>query len=592
MNKALSLAPGRKRAYLTRGIAKYQLNDMVGAEADLNQFLAAFPREAEGYLYRAESRFSQQRFKEGLADLETGIELDSTDVRLFTSLAIANMRLDRNDAVISVCDRAVRSHPKSMMLHILRGEAKSNMGLYRIAIDDFEKAFELDSSNSRPLIDKAMALSELEQYQDAIDLLDSILEKNDENALAIFQKGRIFMKQEQPEPALFNMNRVIELRPDNSMAYFNRAIILSDQKKWNAALEDYTKVIQLNPKNILGHFNRGLIHIQLKDPRSAKADLERTIELYPDFLDANEVLSQVYKDLGNSAGYDAQLLEMEAINSRNFQKNDALKYQQKMQLLRLTNFRGEFEDSPLNKAVPSVELDLAASFKCTLFPELNEGFVAYDGWKQQAMFKQIITAIGSEYEVDDSTRNATITKLEAEERSAVQLWELAVHLASKQHFNRAETLLRESIGMDSLQVMAYFTLARIQHHLLEEEEEKITARYFGDEPTPSYKAHLEKADSVYAEVEHNYRKALVAVPDFQLAAFNLGNVLAEQRKFEEAVQMYTRAIESDPDLTQAYYNRGQILLILDRTEESCKDLSVAGQLGSAEAYGLIRQYCD
>ena len=241
-------------------------------------------------------------------------------------------------------------------------------------------------------------------------------------------------------------------------------IILSDQKKWNAASEDYTKVIQLNPKNILAHFNRGLIHIQLKDPRSAKADLERTIELYPDFLDAHEVLSQVYKDLGNSASYDAQLAEAEAINARNFQKDDALKYQQKMQLMRLTNFRGEFEDSPLSKAVPSVELDLAASFKCTLFPELNEGFVAYDGWKQKGMFKQIITAINSKDQVDDSTRNTTITKLEAEERSAVQLWKLAVHSASKQHFNRAEAMLRASIEMDSSQAMAYFTLARIQHH--------------------------------------------------------------------------------------------------------------------------------
>ena len=189
LNRSLSLEPGRIKAYLTRGIAKYQLNDVVGAEADLTLYLNSFPRDAEGYLFRAECLFAQQKFKEGFEDLEAGIKLDSTEIRLYTSLAIGNMRLDKDDAVISTCNRGIKLDPKNARLHILRGEAKSNMGLYRIAIDDFDRAFELDSAGSRPLISKAMALNELELYEEAIKLLDDVLKRNQENALAIFQKG-------------------------------------------------------------------------------------------------------------------------------------------------------------------------------------------------------------------------------------------------------------------------------------------------------------------------------------------------------------------------------------------------------------------
>jgi tetratricopeptide (TPR) repeat protein len=309
-------------------------------------------------------------------------------------------------------------------------------------------------------------------------------------------------------------------------------------------------------------------------------------------LDAHEVLSKVYQDQRNKSGFDREQTEMAAINARNFQKDEALKYHQKMQLLRLTNFRGSFADVAPSDKIPSVELNLAPSFRCTLFPEVNEGFIAYDGWKSEALFKQIITAINVEEKASDSLINAFLSTVASIETSAKIEWKKAVASFSLEKFDVAEKHLKQSIDLNQEQAISSFSLAQLQHFQLEEEEEKITARYFGDQPTPRYQAHLNKADSVYAQIISNYKLVLKQVPDLHMAAYNLGNVLAENRQFQEAISQYSVAIQSNPKFAEAFYNRGQLYLLLDKSEESCKDLSAAGQLGFVNAYGLIKRYCD
>ncbi len=42
----------------------------------------------------------------------------------------------------------------------------------------------------------------------------------------------------------------------------------------------------------------------------------------------------------------------------------------------------------------------------------------------------------------------------------------------------------------------------------------------------------------------------------------------------------------------AYFNRGLVLIYLKDKEKGCIDLSRAGELGIAEAYGVIKKYCE
>lgn len=68
-------------------------------------------------------------------------------------------------------------------------------------------------------------------------------------------------------------------------------------------------------------------------------------------------------------------------------------------------------------------------------------------------------------------------------------------------------------------------------------------------------------DSVFVDAEINYRKALDVNPSSTVAMYNLGNTLANQQKFQEAMEQYQVAADIEKDkmkLSKIYHNAGVI----------------------------------
>ena len=78
-----------------------------------------------------------------------------------------------------------------------------------------------------------------------------------------------------------------------------------------------------------------------------------------------------------------------------------------------------------------------------------------------------------------------------------------------------------------------------------------------------------KQDFEKAEVE--YRKALDTKEDSYEAAFNLGDALYKQKKYEEALQQFDNLVEGETDkerLGELYHNIGNTLLAMNKPQES------------------------
>lgn len=66
-------------------------------------------------------------------------------------------------------------------------------------------------------------------------------------------------------------------------------------------------------------------------------------------------------------------------------------------------------------------------------------------------------------------------------------------------------------------------------------------------------------DSVFVDAEINYRKALEVNPQSTVSRYNLGNTLANQQKFQDAMEQYGAAAKAEKDkskLAQIYHNTG------------------------------------
>ncbi|MCF0174574.1 MAG: hypothetical protein HUJ95_04455, partial [Bacteroidales bacterium] len=59
-----------------------------------------------------------------------------------------------------------------------------------------------------------------------------------------------------------------------------------------------------------------------------------------------------------------------------------------------------------------------------------------------------------------------------------------------------------------------------------------------------------------------------------------------------SIESYTKAISLYPKFGEAYFNRGLVLIFLKDKEKGCIDLSYSGELGVADAYSVIKKYCE
>jgi CelD/BcsL family acetyltransferase involved in cellulose biosynthesis len=81
-----------------------------------------------------------------------------------------------------------------------------------------------------------------------------------------------------------------------------------------------------------------------------------------------------------------------------------------------------------------------------------------------------------------------------------------------------------------------------------------------------------------SEAENAYRAILKADPNHVEAAYLLGVVFLQQRKFESAEQQIGRVIGLQPNIAAAHYNRGLALMYLNRREEALASFDAAIKL--------------
>ena len=82
----------------------------------------------------------------------------------------------------------------------------------------------------------------------------------------------------------------------------------------------------------------------------------------------------------------------------------------------------------------------------------------------------------------------------------------------------------------------------------------------------------------FADTETLWRDTLVKNPDCWMAYYNLGNVLAHQGQFDEAIENYRRAIQINPNSLQVMNNLGEALATKGQFDEAIENYRKAIQI--------------
>lgn len=88
-NQAIELDPEFKQAYNHRGLAKFYLNDFMGAQNDYDKAIELDPKFIEAHYNRGLATFNAKDYTGAVADFDKVIELDEKDANAYFMRGLA-----------------------------------------------------------------------------------------------------------------------------------------------------------------------------------------------------------------------------------------------------------------------------------------------------------------------------------------------------------------------------------------------------------------------------------------------------------------------------------------------------------------------
>ena len=161
------------------------------------------------------------------------------------------------------------------------GDAKRKLGRWAEAIEDYDRALQLDPRDARAYADRGLAKSELGRWAEAIQDLDRALQLDPRDAYACTNRGVSKARMGRYAEAIEDYDRALELDPRHVLAYVNRGTSKAELGRRAEAIEDFDLALQLDPRHALAYASRGLTKASLGQHSAALQDLDRALEHAP-----------------------------------------------------------------------------------------------------------------------------------------------------------------------------------------------------------------------------------------------------------------------------------------------------------------------
>jgi tetratricopeptide (TPR) repeat protein len=142
------------------------------------------------------------------------------------------------------------------------------------------------SLSAEEYFDRGNRKIELKDYQGAINDFNKAINLNPHFTKAYFNRGKVKDYLGDHLGAIEDFNKVIEFNLKLEDAFNNRRVEKVERGYYESVIKDFTQAIKLNPKNEKAYYNRGTTKDKLGDYEGAIKDYNTAIELDPNYTDA------------------------------------------------------------------------------------------------------------------------------------------------------------------------------------------------------------------------------------------------------------------------------------------------------------------
>jgi len=505
-----------------------------------------------------------------------------------------------------------------------RGDASNNLKEYQRAIQDYDRAIELEPTAAIYYTDRGIVYTKLKEYQRAIQDYDRAIELDLNYAKAHNQRGNTYYKLKEYQRAIQDYDRAIELESTAAIFYANRGSAYSNLKEYQRAIQDYDRAIELEPTKVANYTNRGFIYYKLKEHQRAIQDYDRAIESDPNYASGYNQRGNVYLGLKEYQqaiqDYD-RAIELEPslpvfYLNRGFTYYELKEYQRAIQdydrAIELESASPVFYINRSNAYRELKEYQRAIQ-DCDQAIELDSNYAsAYNRrgnlYLDMKEYQRAIQDYDRAIELEPTsavyhTNRGNVYYILKEYQCAIQDHDQAIELDlnyARAHnrrgniyyelkeYQRAIQDYDRAIELESTATVYYLNRGFI-YYKLKEYQCAIQDCNRVIELDPNYASAYNQRGNVYYELKEyqqaiqDYDRAIKLEPTSVTYYTNRGNTYRELKAFQRAIQDYDQAIKLEPTYARAYNHRGWTKDDLKEHQQAIQDFDRAIELDPKNA---------
>ena len=194
-----------------------------------------------------------------------------------------------NDEVEMWMD-VVRKSPGKARAHSNLGFAYFDAGRYDRALEETEKAIQIDPKLAMAYYVRHLALEKMGDISKAIEVAKKSLEIDPKLHMAEFSLGKIYLAKEEPEVSVEYFRRFLKAYPYAPEVHHLLGVAYATQKRFDKAVSEFESEVRVNPSNSLTHLNLGQIYwFEFRDREKAIRHLKTALFLDPFLPDRAQV---------------------------------------------------------------------------------------------------------------------------------------------------------------------------------------------------------------------------------------------------------------------------------------------------------------
>jgi len=189
--------------------------------------------------------------------------------------------LGMNNEALPIIEESLKLDPNSATSFDTVDFVHYNLGNYSNALEDYDKAIEINPRYPRAWYYRGLALKKLgrdkeaqESYAEAIKYYDEATKIDSSSPDMWLRKGSAYHESGRYKEAIQSYDEALEIDPKNADAWGNKGSALDSLEKYEEAIECYDKAVELDPRYA---YVRDELLVRLVDKDTAAAQIAKTV---------------------------------------------------------------------------------------------------------------------------------------------------------------------------------------------------------------------------------------------------------------------------------------------------------------------------